>query len=187
MASETAVPELEAVREDDHYADVFLDALEAAGVEIVAALPESHLKHVYAKLVDDERFRYLRVTNEAELPGLMAGAYLGGKKSVMIMENSGIRQCCEAVARFAYSHHVPLVMIMAYRGDLGEKNWWGHAHSQNMKPILDALRIPVWFLRRLDQIQPHIEGALRHADASQWPVALVLSGECVNKGQHAAD
>jgi sulfopyruvate decarboxylase subunit alpha len=176
-----------AALEDDGYADVFLDALEAAGVEIVAALPESLLKHVYARLVDDERFRYVRVTNEAELPGILAGAYVGGKKAVMIMENSGIRQSCEAVARFAYSHHMPLVMIMAHRGDLGEKNWWGHAHSQNMKPILDALRIPVWFLRRQEQVAPHIAGALAHAESSQWPVALVLSGDCVNRGQNAAD
>ena len=105
----------------------------------------------------------------------------------MIMENSGIRQACEPVARFALSLQVPLVMLMSYRGDLGERNWWGHNHAQAMGPILDALRIPWWVARRLDQLPGMVAGALTHADSSQWPVALVLSGECVNGGQHAAD
>jgi sulfopyruvate decarboxylase subunit alpha len=169
------------------YAEAFLAALRSARVEIVTALPESLLKHVYRALGASTEFRYVPVTNEGEMPGICAGAYFGGKRSLMIMENSGLRQACEPIARFAYSHHVPVVMAMSYRGDLGERNWWGHNHAQTMFPILEALRIPYWIVRRLDQLPRMMEGAQTHADSSQWPVALIISGECVNGGQHAAD
>lgn len=169
------------------YAEAFIGALHSAGVEVVAALPESLLKHVYRRLATDSALRYVPVTNEAELPGIVAGAYFGGKRALMIMENSGLRQACEPIARFAFAHHVPLVMVMAFRGDLGEANWWGHNHARTMVPLLDALRIPHWVIRRRDRIAGAIDAAFKHADASQWPVALIMSGDCVNGGQNAAD
>ena len=72
-----------------------------------------------------------------------------------------------------------MVMIMSYRGDLGEPNWWGHNHAQTMEPILDAVRIPWRAVRKIEDIKSSIKKAIDHANASQWPVALVMSGECV--------
>jgi sulfopyruvate decarboxylase subunit alpha len=164
------------------YAEAFMGALADAPVELVAALPESLLKHVYRRLWSQTAIRYVTVTNEGELPGIMAGAYLGGMRSLMMMENSGLRQACEPIARFALSHQVPMVMVMPYRGDLGETNWWGHSHAQTMEPLLQALRVPYWHVRELDRLSPMISGALDHAASSQLPVALILGGECVDGG-----
>jgi sulfopyruvate decarboxylase subunit alpha len=160
------------------YARLFMQGLHDAEVSLVAALPESLLKSIYQQCELDEKIRYVLVSNEADLPGIIAGTYLSGKKGLMIMENSGIRQCCEAVARFSFCHHMPLVMVMSYRGAFGERNWWGHNHSQVMSNLLETLRIPCNFISQLDEIKPSIGKAFRHADASQWPVAMVLTGAC---------
>lgn len=164
------------------YATAFLAALEAADVRLVAALPESLLKHVYRGLGAQDRIRYVTVTNEGELPGIVAGAYLGGMRALMMMENSGLRQACEPIARFALSHQVPMVMVMPFRGDLGETNWWGHSHAQTMEPLLHALRIPYRHVRRREQLDHMVRAAFDHAASSQLPVALILGGECVNGG-----
>ena len=164
------------------YADAFMQALEDARVQLVTALPESLLKHIYRRLWSQTAIRYVTVTNEGEMPGIVAGAYLGGMRSLMMMENSGLRQACEPIARFALSHQVPMVMVMPYRGDLGETNWWGHSHAQTMEPLLGALRVPYWHVRELDRLSPMVCGALDHAASSQLPVALILGGECVNGG-----
>lgn len=167
----------------ERYADVFMGALADADVKLVTALPESLLKHVYRRLAAQTAIRYVPVTNEAELPGIVAGAYFGGMRAVMVMENSGLRQACEPIARFALSHQVPMVMIMPFRGDLGERNWWGHSHAQTMEPLLNALRIPYRHVRTLNQVGPMIARALDHTESSQLPVALVLGGECVDGGR----
>ena len=167
--TEQAVPE---------YARLFMQGLHEAEVSLVAALPESLLKSIYRQCELDEDIRYVLVSNEADLPGIIAGTYLAGKRGLMIMENSGIRQCCEAVGRFAFCHGMPLVMVMSYRGAFGERNWWGHNHSQIMGNLLETLRIPCQFVRKLDEIKPSLAKAFRHADASQWPVALVMTDEC---------
>jgi sulfopyruvate decarboxylase subunit alpha len=167
------------------YAKLFLEGLHEAGVSIVAALPDSKLASIYRACAADPQIRYIPVTNEAELPGIVAGAYLGGKRALMVMENSGLRQGCEAIVRFAYCHAMPLVMVMSYRGDLGEPNWWGHNHAEVMEPLLNALRIPYFFVARHPEIKPAVAKALVHADASQWPVALIFREDCVDGFKHA--
>src|ERR1044072_3346416 len=110
------------------YARLMLEGLNEAGVSIVAAVPDSHMKSAHRLLREQNKIRYVLASNELDLPGICAGAYMGGKKAVMIMENSGLRQACEPISRFAFTHHLPVVMIMAFRGELGERHWWGNNH-----------------------------------------------------------
>ena len=164
------------------YAAAFLDGLRRSGVSIVGALPESHLKSIYAVLSEASDITYVRVSNEADLPGILAGAYLGGARALMITENSGLRQACEPLARLAFSHHIPLVMVVSYRGDFGEGNWWGHNHAQVMKPLLEALRIPYRVIDTVRELPGAIQKAFDHSESSQWPICLVLTGECTEAG-----
>jgi sulfopyruvate decarboxylase subunit alpha len=167
------------------YVTEFISGLKEAGVSIVTALPESLLKSLYGQLAADGDIRYIPVSNEADMPGIAAGCYLGGKKAVILMENSGLRQLCEPLTRLAQTHHVPLVMVMSFRGDLGEFNYWGHTHSQAMEPLLRALNIPYWFVRSVADVKPMLRKSWIHADASQWPVALVMTGECIETPAYA--
>ena len=169
------------------YSRLILEGLKEAGVTIVTALPESLLGDFYRSVETDPDIRYIKVSNEQDMPGILAGVYLGGKRAVMFMENSGLRQACEPITRFAFNNHLPLVMMMAYRGDWGEHNWWGIPHGQTMEPILNALRIPYRIARRLDEIKPIIKRGIRHAESSQWPVAIIFSGECVEVPAYAKD
>lgn len=161
------------------YADKLIAAFKETGVSLVTALPESLLKTAYRNIALDDDIRYVPVTNEGEMPGIAAGAYMSGLRPVMMMENSGLRQLCEPLSRFMQTHNMPLVMIMAYRGEFGEYNWWGHTHAQTMEPLLNALRIPYRFVRETDEILPMVRKAWIHADSSQLPVALIMTGNCV--------
>ena len=167
------------------YAQLFMEGLAESNVTIVAAVPDSKLASVYRLCKAHPRIRYIPATNEAELPGIVVGAYLGGKRAIMIMENSGLRQGCEAIVRFAYCHNMPFVMVMSYRGELGEMNWWGHNHAEVMEPLLNALRIPYFFVDKQEKIKPSLLKAQVHASTSQWPVALIFMDECVDVATHA--
>lgn len=169
------------------YADLFVEGLKEANVEIVTALPESLLINIYRKVAEDKDIHYVQAASEQDLPGVVAGAYFAGKRSLMIMENSGLREACEPIARLIFGHRMPMVMVMPHRGDLGEYNWWGHGHSATMVPLLGALRIPHWFVVKLEDIKPSIKKALIHADAGQTAVALIFGGECVEVPAYAKD
>ena len=167
--------------------DAVIRGLKKAGVSIVCYLPDSLFKELYPALDADPDIRTIRVTNEGEGAAICGGVFLSGKRAALVMENSGLRQACEPIARFAYCHAMPLVMAMSFRGEWGERNWWGHNHAQTMEPVLNALRIPFRFIARLDDIKPAIKKAYYHADSSNWPVAMVFTGECVEVPAYAKD
>ena len=157
-------------------ARMLVEGLKEAGIEVVACLPEGLLKPLYSMLMADKDLKLIFVTNEGEGAGIAAGAWLGGKKSVVIMENSGLRMSTEVLARLGLTHGIPVMMIMSHRGEIGEANWWGIAHSQAMEPLLKALNIPYIIIRDEGEIKGAIRRAARHMATSLYHVALVMSG-----------
>lgn len=164
---------------DGDLGEAFLSGLRLARARFVIGLPDSLLAGLHRAARDAHDLRYIAVGNEAEMPGLAAGIHLAGERAIMVMENSGIRQACEPLARFAFTHQIPMVLLMPYRGDLGEVPWWGHSHAQTMVPLLDALRIPFWFVERRGDLPSAVARSFTHAESSQLPVALILRGGCV--------
>lgn len=160
-------------------ADELITALKRAGVGLAAGVPESMLKSIYFALAEDPDIRYVNCANETDAVGIVVGAYFGGTRAVAIMENSGIRQACEAIARLGITHQCPMTIIMPFRGELGEKNWWGDTHGVTLEPVLHALRVRYEFIDRVHKLRSAVQKALDHADAAQRPVALILTGECL--------
>jgi sulfopyruvate decarboxylase subunit alpha len=149
-------------------------------VTVVAAVPESLLAGVYRMCAKDNAIRYIPVTNEAELPGICAGTYLAGKKAIMVMENSGLRQACEPIARFAYCYAMPLVMAMSFRGEWGERNWWGHNHAQTMEPTLGKERPANLTVVVMDGIYENIGGPPTHTSFNADLAKMADGAGCLN-------
>lgn len=157
-----------------------LEGLREAHVSIACFLPESLMKELYPALVAANDIRAISVTNEGEGAAICGGVWLSGKRAVLIMENSGIRAAAEPLARLGLGAHIPVVMIMSYRGDIGEPNWWGIPHGITMEPMLKALRIPYRIVREVGQIHGTIVKAYRSAYASMSHVAVVMAEDVVH-------
>ena len=99
---------------------------------------------------------------------------------MMIMENSGIRVAAEPLARIGLERQIPIVLLMAYRGDLGEENWWGVNHGITMEPMLDALRIPYTVVRDQKMVKPAIQQAILHAETSMYHTCVVFGRPVIN-------
>jgi sulfopyruvate decarboxylase subunit alpha len=153
--------------------------LKAAGVSVVCYLPDSLLKELYPALDRDNDIRTIRVTNEGEGAAICGGIWLSGKRSALIMENSGLRASIEPLARMGMGAGIPVVMIMSYRGDLGENNWWAIPHGMTMEPLLDAMRIPYRIVEREDGIARAIADAYAWAHTAYYHSAVVLGGSIV--------
>jgi len=157
-----------------------LGGLREAHVSVACFLPESLMKELYPALVASVDIRAIPVTYEGEGAAICAGVWLSGKRAVLVMENSGIRSSAEALARLSLGARIPVVMIMSYRGDLGEPNWWAIPHGITMEPILHALRIPYRIIRDIQHIRPAIKEAYRTAYASMNHVALVMARNVIS-------
>lgn len=151
-----------------------IDGLKQAGIDFVTYLPESWLHDVYDEVRAEKAFQVVLGTNEGECVAMAAGAWLGGRRPVVIMENSGLRVAAEALARLGMGHGLPVLMIMPFRGDLGDPDWWAQAHGVTLRPLLEALHIPYRVVDRDEDVASSIAAAWTTIHASKYPAAVVL-------------
>jgi sulfopyruvate decarboxylase subunit alpha len=161
-----------------------INALKSAGINFAAGLPDSWLRNVIQAVEKDPYFSYVPVCNEGVGFSLCVGAWLGGKKPVLIIENSGIRVAAESIARLNFgggggggTHGVGTLILTSYRGDIGDTELWSIGHGITCEPILNALRIRYLIVRDSKVLEKSILRAARAAFTFMSPVAVVISGE----------
>ena len=159
--------------------EAVIRGLKKAGVSVVCYLPDSLFKELYPALDADPDIRTIRVTNEGEGAAICGGVFLSGKKAALVMENSGLRASVEPLARMGLGAGIPVVMLMSYRGELGENNWWAIPHGMTMEPLLKAMQIPYRLVDHEADIERAVHDAVTWAHTAYYHSAVVLAGEVV--------
>lgn len=163
----------------DHAAQQALQGLKEAGIDFVSGLPDGWQRNLHELVEADPDIQYAPVCNEGVGFSLCAGAWLGGKKTALIMENSGLRVAAEYIARISLGTGVPVVLLLSYRGDVGETEHWGIPHGIVVEPLLQALRIPYLIIREPAKLRQAIKRAQRISEAQLHPAAVLISGDCI--------
>ncbi len=151
------------------------DACCRAGVSLIAGVPDSLLSPLHEYAAERQDIAYLQVCDEATAVGLAAGARLAGARSLVLMENSGLRRACETLARLTMSHRLHTLLLLACRGGIGEPNWWGLAHEETMYAHLRMLPI-VWHgLDSVEEFEGLLDKGYATLDTGQRSVALIAN------------
>jgi sulfopyruvate decarboxylase subunit alpha len=153
---------------------VIYDALKACGIRLMSALPETWLVHLIRMAEDDPEMILVRLAKEEEGVGISAGAHLAGVKSAMLMQNHGLLASINGIVSCAQLYRIPLLMVVSYRGELGERDPWQTEGGGVTEDILRALRIPFVMLEQPDHVAQRIADAQTLALSSNKPVALLL-------------
>ncbi|MFN8035133.1 MAG: sulfopyruvate decarboxylase [Acidimicrobiia bacterium] len=163
----------------EHAARAAVTGLKEAGIDFVSGLPDGWQRDLHELVEADSAFTYVPVCNEGVGFSVCAGAWLGGRKTALVMENSGLRVASEYIARIGLGTGVPVTMLLSYRGDVGETEHWGIPHGIVVEPLLDALRVPYLVVRETDRLRQAIKRAHRISEAQLHPAAVLVSGDCV--------
>lgn len=92
-----------------------LTALKESGFNFFTGVADSTL----ASLIEDlerDPVGYIPAVREDQAVGLSAGAYLAGKWPVILMQNSGIGYCLNALTSLNLIYKIPTLLIIGYRG-----------------------------------------------------------------------
>lgn len=156
-------------------AKVVYEALRAAGVSLMAALPESWLTPVIIQAQADPDMTLVEVAKEEEAVGVAMGAHLGGVRAAVLLQNHGLLASINGVVSGAMLYRIPLLLVVSDRGYLGETDPWQIEGGKATRRVLDALGI-VWDeLERPDEIERRVADAAVLAGSSLAPVALLLT------------
>jgi len=150
------------------------DALKACDVRLISALPETWLVHLIRLADEDPEMTMVRLAKEEEGVGISTGAHLAGVKSAMLMQNHGFLASINGIVSLAHLYKIPLLMLISYRGEFGERDPWQTEGGGVTEPLLRALRIPYERLDDPTHVARRIKKAQTLAESSLKPVALLL-------------
>ena len=127
--------------------------LVAAGVRIVGYVPDAGHKRLIELCHADRGMRVVPLTTEEEGVGLAAGAWLGGERSVLLMQSSGVGNLVNALGTIKECRF-PLVMLVTMRGEYGEFNPWQVPMGQATPPVLEAMGVVVQTASAAEEVAP---------------------------------
>ncbi|OGL15554.1 MAG: sulfopyruvate decarboxylase subunit alpha [Candidatus Rokubacteria bacterium RIFCSPLOWO2_12_FULL_71_22] len=162
---------------DPGWAKHLADILRRNGIRMFATVPDYIVSHVLEHLAADAECRVVTVTREEEGVGLLSGAWLGGRRGALLMQNSGLGNSVNALASLNVASQIPIVLVLSHRGDLGEFNPAQVPMGQAAGPILDALGIRWIKPSSVAELEAQGDGLVKLAYTRRLPVAVLLPPE----------
>ncbi len=99
------------------------ESLSKFEVRQVAYVPDSGHAQLIARVHADPKMCAVTLTTEEEGVALAAGAWLGGDRSVLLMQSSGVGNCLNMLSLIRICR-IPFLTIVTMRGEWGEVNPW---------------------------------------------------------------
>lgn len=145
-----------------------------AGIDFIVSVPCINLKELIPMVDRDPDIIHVPVTREEEGVGVCAGAYMGGRRPAMLMQNSGLGNSINALASLNLLYGIPLVMIMSHRGVEGEPICAQVPMGELTPKLLETLGISYLLpASRMDAAEK-VQAAWKSALEEMKPSALLL-------------
>ncbi len=119
--------------------EAIYDGLKDIGIDFIVSVPCVNLSKLLDMIDEDDEIIHIPVTREEEGIGICAGAYLGGKKPAILMQNSGLGNSINALKSLTQLYEFPLLMIMSHRGTEGENICGQIPMGESTPRILEAM------------------------------------------------
>ncbi|MBN1323394.1 MAG: sulfopyruvate decarboxylase subunit alpha [Methanotrichaceae archaeon] len=147
--------------------------LKRAAIDFVASVPCINLKDLLLLVEADPAIVHVPATREEEGVGICAGAWIGGRRPALMMQNSGLGNSINALASLDQLYGIPLLMIISHRGGEGESISAQVPMGRLTPALLDAMEIP-FSTPRPEDAEGAIARAWNTAAVEARPAAVLL-------------
>jgi sulfopyruvate decarboxylase subunit alpha len=153
-----------------------LDAVAASGIEFVISVPDiTTSAGLLWPLVEDKRFRLVRVCKEDEGVSICGALAVCDKRALLLIQYTGLLDSINALRAAGCDYRLPVCMMV---GLLEKEPGVPPKQSARfgvriVEPILEAMGVP-HDLFELEQDAPRIRPAIERAFAESFPTALLI-------------
>ncbi|MFQ5850867.1 MAG: thiamine pyrophosphate-binding protein [Candidatus Binatia bacterium] len=158
---------------------LILEGLKEAGVNLIATLPDINLSELLRLVESDGDIIHVPLCREEEGIGVCTGAYLVGKKCALVMQNGGLFNSVNGIVSTLLQYQVPLLLLIYYAGDIGDRTF--STTGSKTEPVLDALGIRSYILRRSDEAKDLIRRTQILTLDYKQPVAILLTKDVLGR------
>ncbi|MEQ1904390.1 MAG: phosphonopyruvate decarboxylase [Pirellulaceae bacterium] len=166
-------------------ADFFIEAMSKAGFGLFTGVPCSYLTPFINTVIDSPSIHYIPAANEGDAVAIACGAELGGRRAVVMFQNSGLGNAVSPLTSLTSTFRLPVLVITTWRGQLGGPvDEPQHETMGRITPaLLELMDIP-WelFPKEESDIEAVLARAIGHMDKHGTPYALVMPFGIVQEG-----
>ena len=149
-------------------------ALLAQEIRQVAYVPDAGHKELIDLCAAEPAMEMVPLTTEEEGVALLAGAWLGGQRGVLLMQSSGVGNCVNMMS-LTRTCQFPLLMLVTMRGQWGEFNPWQVPMGQITEEVLQLAGVLTFPADDAGAVAETVEAAARMAFEGPAATAVLLS------------
>ena len=143
-------------------------------VRQVAYVPDAGHTNLIKQCCQYDEMVSVPLTTEEEGIALLAGAWLGGDRGVLLMQSSGVGNCLNMFS-LTRTCRMPLLMLVTMRGEWGEFNPWQVPMGQNTEKLLKAADILTFQVDESNRLGETTEAAARMVFEGPAAAAVLIS------------
>jgi len=149
-----------------------VDDFVANDVSFITTVPCKQLAGVIDEIDARDEIFHIPSNKEDEGMGLCAGAFMGGKRPAIIMQNTAIGVTINTLATLIQYYRMPLPMLISYRGELGEPVACQVEMAVHTKALLAQMNIPTYHFHRQEDVN-ELDKILKYTFICNKPVAIL--------------
>tara|TARA_A100001011_G_C14214795_1_gene801523 strand:+ start:638 stop:1162 length:525 start_codon:yes stop_codon:yes gene_type:complete len=154
--------------------------LKKEGVKQISFVPDAGHSKLIDLAVSDPLITTIALTTEEEGVALSCGAWLGGNKTVLLMQSSGVGNCVNMFS-ILKSCDFPFLTIITMRGEFAEFNSWQKPMGSATQEILQAMDFEILRVEQSEQVTPFTKNALKKVFLHNSKVAILLSQKFIGQ------
>jgi phosphonopyruvate decarboxylase len=157
-------------------ADDFIVPAGERGYDFYTGVPCSFLTPFINRAITSDKTDYVGAASEGEAVAIAAGAWLAGRKTVVMCQNSGLGNCVNPLTSLNYPFRIPTLLITTWRGQPGVKDEPQHElMSQITQSLLENMRVrSMTFPRMPDEVVPLLDAMETVIVETDLPFGLVM-------------
>ena len=166
-------------------ASTFIDACTRRGYDFFAGVPCSFVRALINRVIASPRLRYVGGASEGEVLGITSGAWMAGRKTVAMCQNSGFGNMVNPLTSLNRPFAIPTLLVTTWRGQPGVNDEPQHEQmGRILFDLIDCLEL-AWhyFPEAEDEVDALIERVLCDAERTRKPVVLVMRKGAVEAGE----
>jgi len=149
------------------------DALMAQNVRQVAFVPDAGHSELIQLCRANAELSAISLTTEEEGISMLAGAWLGGERGVLLMQSSGVGNCINLFS-MVQECRFPLLMLVTMRGQWGEFNPWQVWMGTSTRSVLEQCGVVCYDVDEPERVVDTVSAATSLVFNSYRAVAVLI-------------
>ncbi|PHR87246.1 MAG: phosphonopyruvate decarboxylase [Blastopirellula sp.] len=160
--------------------EALYDTLKAADVGHMSYVPDAGHTTLINLLNEDKQVKTNVLTTEEEGVAIATGAWLGGLRSVILMQSSGVGNCINMLS-LPVQTRTPLLMLVTMRGEWNEFNPWQVPMGKATQAALEAIGVTVLRAETGKDLIEIVEQAATMAYEADGQIAVLIGQRLLGK------